>query len=402
MNLVDCDKNCCGCGACEALCPQAAISMEEDERGFFYPKINYDKCIRCGKCMKNCGYRNIRQESLKETYVAVSMSTNPQESASGGVAASLAEAVIGRAGIVYGCALLCKDGKMMPQHIRVTQAKELYLLKGSKYVQSRTAGIFQKVKQDLENKEEVLFIGTPCQISGLKGFLHREYQNLYTVDIVCHGVPSIKLFQQYVSYLENKRGQKLIDFKFRDKSEGWKLFAKLSFQSADGRITEELTEPEELSYYQMFLNSYTYRENCYHCPYASEKRQGDLTIGDYWCIDLVHPGYLNVNGGMIDEKKGVSCVVINTEHGRKLINEYGKGIRLWNSTYEQAAKYNGQLLHPAQLREERETIFRLLEEGYEAVEIWYQKRLKKIRLKRKLRSMVPKWIKRGIRKIYGR
>ena len=153
----------------------------------------------------------------------------------------------------------------------------------------------------------------------------------------------------------------------------------------------------------MFLNSYTYRENCYSCPYASDKRPADITIGDYWCIDLVHPEYLTDNEGLLDEKKGVSTLVVNNDHGKHLIEEYGEGLTKYPSTYKNAYQYNKQLIQPSMLKEERKIVLDMYKNnGYEKVEQWYQKRLAKYKRKRKLISTIPRGIKTFIKKILGR
>ena len=234
---------------------------------------------------------------------------------------------------------------------------------------------------------------------GLKGYLQKEYENLYTVEVVCHGVPSIQMFHDYLAFVEQREKKKIIEFKFRDKSQGWKLYGKMVLQDEYGAQTEKYFEPEESSYYQMFLNSYTYRENCYSCPFASEYRQGDITIGDYWCIDLIHPEYLIENGGEIDEKQGTSCLIINNEQGKKLIEKYGQGIEMWNSSYEQASRYNTQLRQPSLMKDERAIVFELQKQGYDRIERWYQKRLAKIRVIRKIRATIPKGVKKIVRKM---
>lgn len=396
---IEYGTDCCGCGACEAACPKHAVSMREDKLGFCFPEVDEKLCVNCGTCIRVCGYHNIRQHSEENTYAAVSSTERPEESASGGISAALAAEIVKSGGIVYGCAMEIQEQMSIIHHVRISDPEELPRIKGSKYVQSNIRSIFWSIRHDLEAQGDVLLIGTPCQVAAVRGYLKKQYPNFYTADIVCHGVPSAKIFHEFISFLEQTAGKRLIDFKFRDKSEGWKLFARLTYQDKGGNITEVREEPEELSYYQMFLNSYIYRENCYSCPYASKDRPGDITLGDYWGIELVHPELLQSQGGEIDESKGVSCLVINNEQGHHLLEQYGKGIRIWKSTYDQASRYNQQLLHPSERPQEREEVLALLQQGYEATETWYQKRLKVVKAKRKLRQMVPKGIKRMVRKI---
>ena len=403
IELIKNLKECCGCGACLHSCPKKAISMKENEDGFIYPEIDESLCVDCGKCIRVCKFKDaVWEKSLKETYAAYAKDTDLIQSASGGVFASLAQSVLAQGGVVYGCAMLYTEGKMTPRHLCVTEQKDLIKIKGSKYVQSELGDVYVEIKKKLQKDVDVLFSGTPCQVMGLKGYMQKDYNNLYTVEVVCHGVPSVQMFQDYLRYVEEKEEKKVVEFKFRDKSQGWKLHGKMILEDQNGVKTEKYFEPEESSYYQMFLNSYTYRENCYSCPFASEYRQGDITIGDYWCIDLIHPEYLIENGGKMDEKKGASCLVINNEQGKKLMKKYGQGVALFESTYEKASQYNAQLKQPSCMKKEREVVLELKKQGYEEIERWYQKRLSRIRFIRKIRAMIPKWIKKGIRKILGK
>lgn len=400
VELIKSLKECCGCGACYHSCPTKAISMVENMDGFVYPEIDESICVDCGKCLKVCHFKDISWEkSIQETYAAHAKDVDLIQSASGGLFASLAQSIISQKGMVYGCAMLYENGKLTPKHIGVDNLNDLVLLKGSKYVQSELGNTFVEIKRQLEEKQTVLFSGTPCQIMGLKAYLGKSYDNLYTIEVICHGVPSVKFFHDYLGYIEEKEKKKVVSFKFRDKSQGWKLHGKMVLEDTNGHKYEKYFEPEESSYYQMFLNSYTYRENCYHCPFASEYRQGDITIGDYWCIELVHPEYLVENGGEIDEGKGASCLVINNEQGRCLVNHFGQGIRLYASTYNQASQYNAQLKQPSQMKTEREMVGSLYKEGYVSIERWYQRRLNKIKRLRKIRDRVPKWLKKSIRYI---
>ena len=296
-----------------------------------------------------------------------------------------------------------EDGRLVVRHVAVTALQELPRLKGSKYVQSEIGTIYRDVQEQLNAGKTVLFSGTPCQAAGLRGFLRKAYDNLFVVDIVCHGVPSLQFFRDYLRLTEEKCGGRIVDFRFRDKSTGWKLHGRMTVETADGQAKPVYFEPEESSYYQMFLNSYTYRENCYSCPYAGGDRPGDVTIGDYWCIDLVHPEYLTQQGGRFDEQRGVSCLIINSARGRELLARFGQGIAREPSSYEQAAKYNAQLTRPSVLKEERAQVLALYRDGgYAQVEKWYQKRLRKIRFVRGLRAAVPRWAKDGIKSLLKR
>lgn len=370
--------------------------MLPDEDGFRYPVVDESKCVHCGMCERVCAYGNDRPaESEKEVYVAVSGCTNVRESASGGLFAAFAKTIIQQGGAVYGCAMEYADGKLTPRHICVTEQTDLIRLKGSKYVQSELGDTYPNVRTRLEAGQLVLFSGTPCQVAGLRGYLRKEYDNLFTIDIICHGVPSVKLFQDYIAFEEEKRGAKITAFRFRDKSQGWKLHGAMTLDSGE----TVYFEPEESSYYQMFLNSYTYRENCYSCPYASDHRPGDITIGDYWCVELVHPELLKENGGPLDHEAGVSCMIVNNDKGQQLLDLAGDGIVKWASTYEKASKYNRQLTAPSVLKPERDIVLALCRSSYAEADKWYRKRLIPIKVKRAIRAAVPRPIKNLIKKV---
>lgn len=371
----------------------------ENEDGFLYPQIDESLCINCGKCLRVCRFKDTDWEkSLKETYAAHAVDVDLVQSASGGVFASLAQAVIAQGGVVYGCAMLYEDDKLTPKHICVSEQKDLIKLKGSKYVQSDLGDIYVDIQKKLQDNIIVLFSGTPCQVMGLEAYLQKDYENLYTVEVICHGVPSIKMFHDYMAYVEKMEKKNVVEFKFRDKSQGWKLHGKMVLQDESGTKTEKYFEPEESSYYQMFLNSYTYRESCYNCPFASEYRQGDVTIGDFWCIDLVHPEYMTDKGGKIEEAKGASCLVVNNKQGENLVGKFGQGIHLWESAYESAAQYNAQLRCASGMKAEREKVFALYGEGYERVDKWYQRRLLFLKCKRKVIELIPSSCKKMIKK----
>lgn len=396
-------SDCCGCGACVQICPKSSLELKPDENGFLYPYIVSDSCIQCDLCDQVCSYKNdlLKHPLLDKehiaVYAAVSKTADLKQSASGGLFATIAKSFIQNNGIVYGAAMSTDKFGLYTKHIRVEHPEELYRTLGSKYVQSELGDSFSEIRDDLNKGKKVLFSGTPCQVAGLKGFLRKPYSNLYTIDIVCHGVPSNQFFQDYLRYEESKRRIKIKDFRFRDKSKGWQLLGSMEFEDKNGNLKKKVFSPIMSSYYQMFLNSYIYRINCYECPYAGGKRPGDITIGDYWCIELIHPELCNDNDGEIDYRSGTSCMIVNNNHGEKLIEDFGSEISTWSSSYENAARYNGQLQHSSVLRKERKLIFQLYQKGYASIDKWYWKRTRPIIVKRKIRSMIPKFVKNSIK-----
>lgn len=391
-------SECCGCGACVNACPKNAISMRTDEYGFLYPAIDKKICIKCKKCIKSCNYGKTKKISLKETYVAKTVNTDIKKSASGGVFASIATMILEQGGEIYGCELSSEKGRLLPKHIGITKESELYKVQGSKYIQSDLNDVFKRIKKGLMEDKLILFSGTPCQIAGLQGYLQKDYPTLYTVDIICHGVPSAQFFQDYITFEEKRLSRKIIDFKFRDKTQGWKLYGKLTYLNEDNEEKYKYFEPKESSYYQMFLNSYTYRDSCYCCPYAGENRQGNITIGDFWCVELIHPELIKENKGPLHYQEGTSCLIINDKKGEKLIKEYGKGIQRWKSSYKNASKYNGQLTEASKCPKERRTVLEKYKKGYRYVEKWYRKKQIPINIKENIRKQIPPFIKSFIRK----
>ncbi|WP_010247985.1 Coenzyme F420 hydrogenase/dehydrogenase, beta subunit C-terminal domain [Acetivibrio cellulolyticus] len=367
--------DCCGCGACMNICAKQAISMREDEYGFLYPVINETLCIRCGACKKVCGYQNVEESNTPlETFVGVTKKTDVMQSASGGIFASIATSVIEENGIVYGCSMELIDGVLSPIHIGVDNLVDLKKLQGSKYVQSFIGNSYSQVKQHLNSQRIVLFSGTPCQIAGLKAYLNKDYDNLLLIDIICHGVPNAKLFKDYIYSLEKKLKAKITEFNFRDKTYGWGYTGKAIYKTANGKVKEKLIYTGESSYCQLFLKSEICRESCYVCKYANSHRTGDVTIGDYWGVEKEHPVLLSSNGGSYDEKKGISCLIVNTEQGRRFIDRYASDMQLSVSKFECAARKNGQLKAPIRRSEKRYNLLELYrEKGYDAVEMWFKK-----------------------------
>lgn len=385
-------KDCCACGACLNICPKKAIKMQEDENGFLYPIIDNDKCIKCGLCIKTCALQNSKLTNTPlKTHAAQSNNTDLKKSASGGIFASLAINVIKAGGVVYGAALENVNGKLTCRHIAVNSVSNLEKLQGSKYIQSNIGNIYQDVKENLLENKTVLFSGTPCQVDGLRAYLGKKYENLYCIDIICHGVPSNKMFQDYIETLEKKYNDKIIDFKFRDKTKGWGLTAK--GYTAKGYTA--IIPANVSSFYYYFLKSYIYRDSCYSCKYACKNRCGDITIGDYWGIENAHPEVLK-NNTEFDYKSGISCLIVNTEHGKKLIEEYKDDLRLIESNFEKSAKENGQLNRASFLNvEKRNEILNLYRKiGYKGVDDSFRK----IRILNTAKNLVPAWLKNEIKR----
>lgn len=398
MILYSEKKDCCGCGACSNICPKKAITMIPDECGFLYPQIDNELCVDCGMCKKICVFQNKGSEKKPiKVYGAARKSQKIQESTSGGIFSVLAEQILESGGVVFGSAMVLENDKLVVKHISIESQKDLIKLKGSKYVQSFSNDLFLKVKYFLENGKKVLLSGTPCQIAAMRSFLKKEYEGLYLIDIICHGVPSNKFFQDYIKQLEKKKKVHIKEFKFRDKRAGWGLNASILFEK-DGKEFIEYMEHNTSSYYTMFLSSEIYRLNCYSCKYACQSRSGDITLGDFWGIEEEHPEVLQQNGGFLEEKKGISVVMINSEKGIKIWDSCVEKVQQFESSYEKAANYNHQLYRPSYKGKHREKILELyVKDGYEAVERFYSSILIKKRITNKIKGSIPKIVKKRLR-----
>lgn len=333
MNICDIEK-CSGCFACMNVCTQQAIHMKENTKGFLYPELEDSKCVKCGRCVKTCPV-NITPEFNVHRAVYAALDKNDGDrakSTSGGIFAVLAKQVIKHDGFVYGAAL---GNDMVVRHIETHTYDGLDKLRNSKYVQSEIGFCYQKAERRLLEGKQVLFSGTPCQIAGLRNYLKKGYPNLLTVDILCHGVPSPGLFKKYVIGEEQLANAKMNNMLFRSKRIGWKkLYSVRTFDNGNNADWGDSFVPGFL------LNLYL-RDSCYSCPYACEKRQGDITLGDYWEYQETPPEYIE------DDDKGISLVIINTEKGKRKWKQIRRKLITAKRTMEDAKLGNPILYKPA-------------------------------------------------------
>ena len=257
-------------------------------------------------------------------------------------------------------------------------------------------GIFQIAKKDLLDGKSVLFSGTPCQIAGLKQYLKKDYENLLTVDIICHGVPSKRFFQSFMEDYGKKLGGTITEFYFRDKSKGQGMITRSVYKDMTGENKEEVLIGGLTAYIHFFSKSYIYRKNCYSCPFASEKRVGDLTLGDFWGFHEEYPSYDEKQG--LSNGKGVSCILVNTNQGKATLEQCEGQFVLMTSDFEKVARHNDQLHSPSKYSPKREQILELYQkEGYEAVDRYFHKNYKKDILKYTVSGMLPKGLKRKLK-----
>lgn len=400
MVLFEENKDCCACGACMNICPRQAISMKEDAAGFIYPVIEEEKCIKCGLCKKACSFRKENNVSMKESIKVYAAAATEDEvlkaAASGGIFSVLAKNVLLNNGIVYGAVLIRENEQFVVKHIGIDDIADLWMLQGSKYVHSELGFTYQEVKEKLLNDKIVLFSGTPCQIAGLRSFLGKEYEKLVTVDVICHGVPNKRFFNSYINVLERKLKGNIYTYIFRDKTLGQGMHTKVEYCDKKGNGKVFITDGYLTSYFFLFLKSYIYRENCYTCPYAQEKRLSDITIGDFWGIYNVHS--TEVEKSKMSDDKGISCVLVNTDKGKKVIEAVSKDLYMFESTFDKASAYNGQLKCPSPRSQERDKVIEIFEkDGFEAVDKYYKNKFRKERMYYKIKSMIPRNIKKKLK-----
>lgn len=324
-------KLCCGCGACVQICTPKSITLEEDKEGFLYPHVDVSLCVDCGLCEKVCPVIN---QGRSCEPMAVYAAINPDEeirlqSSSGGIFTLLAESVIAENGVVFGARF---DEHWNVIHDYTETQEGLDIFRGSKYVQSRIGNTYGKILQFLKAGRKVLFTGTPCQVGGLKRYLRKEYDNLLTVDFVCHGVPSPKVWQKYldeeVAHLCDKnsvssypissfsgRDALVKGISFRNKVLGWKKYSFVLTLSKATAAGEQNTVSASSIFYdnaymQAFLDNLSLRPSCYNCPAKAGKSGSDITLGDFWGIENIDPP--------MDDDKGASLVLVNTVKGQEL------------------------------------------------------------------------------------
>lgn len=335
--------NCYGCELCKDICPVHAIEMVEDEEGFKYPKIDKEKCIKCGLCEKNCIYRKKIEKEKNEDYPLIYAASYKDEnvlknSSSGGVFTALYKHVLANKGYVVGVRY---NEDMVAEYAIADNEKECEKFRGSKYVAASINDVREKIKEKLEKGKTVLFTGNPCQIKALKTYLNKDYDNLYLVEIFCHGVPSPKVFRLYIKYLEEKYKSKVVDFKFRDKEAGWGTGkgSTIKVEFENGKI---LYEPAKYNNYnRAFANNNILRPGCSNCEFAGVNDLADMSIGDFWGIEKVMPKYSK------KQKNGISIIRINTNKGNSLFEDICRNLEYYESNlkdgYRENHKYAVQL-----------------------------------------------------------
>lgn len=363
-NTVDCS----GCGACLTVCPKNAITMEPDATGCLYPRIDQQRCIACGACLRACAFQKADGYEPVQAFAAVGRQEETvQNSASGGIFATLAQCVLEAGGAVAGAVM---EQDLAVRHILSCRQEDLARMQGSKYVQSESFVCYPDVIKALKEGETVLFSGTPCQTAAVR-HLTGDPENLITMDLICHGVPPQKMLTDFAKLLGKRFGGQVKNIKFRDKSGQKPFTAAVMLQK--GKKTRVLRlRAQYLSFYKYFLEGVTYRESCYSCPYAGLKRCADLTVGDYWGIEEHHEA--DMKQQKMPSRKDWSCVLVNTPKGQAFFKAHQDALLCFETRALWVAAQNRQLQEPSKKPPRRDRVIALYrEKGYEAVEKAYIK-----------------------------
>ncbi len=378
-------KDCSRCGACVQVCPAGCISLNQ-ERAW----IDGEKCLHCDLCRRHCHLLTMPpRKSIQTAYAAAA--TDPptrSRSASGGAFAAIARSFLESGGVVFGSAW---QNGWRAAHIGVESVEELYRLQGSKYTESDTGNTYAQAKQALKDGKRVLYSGTPCQIAGLYSYLGKQYENLFTVDIVCHGVPRGELLAEYIAYYEKKHGCRVTEWNFRIHREG--------IQGTLGRIRYEKNGTSKTvpmlwncdSYYYHFMYGTCYQERCHSCPYAQRQRTGDITLGDFWGIEKIFPGEIAGH---------TSLVLVNSGRGEAMVTGC-EALTLRPVDTEAACAQNGQLNAPSSKPQNASERFwqNYRQGGWAAVERDFLRRTRISRLKAQAVYRTPAGLKKWIRNL---
>lgn len=355
-------ESCTGCGACYNKCPVNAIEMAFDSEGFVYPQVNRELCINCKQCQNVCPELNEKKVDLMKhaegiCYAMMAEDEIRQVSSSGGMFTLMANHILEHNGIVCG-ATYTKD-YMEVKHIIIHKKDDLGKLRGSKYVQSSTENVYQRIADALNNGQKVLFVGCPCQVAGLYFYLGKQYENLYTADLVCHGANSVTAYQSFVK--EIAKGKEIKAVNFRDKAVyGWSTPTTIYFK--DGTVFNAAWNQSK--WYEGFLGGIINRKCCKECRYANRNRVGDITLGDFWQI---HRWDESCN-----DWKGTSLVLVNTEKGKKIFEKVRLQMKLCKEApLDFAVKYNDQLVRPNKAHPGRKFFFHHLEKDGYHKSLWY-------------------------------
>lgn len=341
--------NCSGCTACYSVCPRSAIEMKIDEEGFKYPEINKTKCVECVMCDRVCPIVNKNKLNKEVTSGYIVQHINDQirlKSTSGAAVNAIAEYIILNNGVVFGCEF---SNDKVCRHIMVTTVKDLKKIQGSKYVQSDLGECFKNVKKQLEAGKKVLFIGMPCQVAGLERFVKENRENLYLIDLACHGVPSPEIFKEFIQFLQNKYKDKISNFVFRDKTYGYSA-TNIKVYFSHGKTIDCRNDIKTFT--RLMFKGITLRPSCYNCTFKTKNRVSDITIFDCTLVGSYDKS--------MDDDKGTTSILCHSDKGRQLLEmkEVAQNIRIKAVDSERLILAEGSMLvASAKKSEMREAFF---------------------------------------------
>lgn len=359
-------EKCCGCEGCRSICPKLAIKMTESTDGFILPEVTPELCVECGLCEKVCPMYHAGKaisSTVGDAYAAVNKNdVELSQSSSGGIFSLVADYVLNKGGFVAGASF---DRSLTLHHIVTEDRNEISNLRGSKYLQSRIGNTFSAIKRILNTGKLVYFVGTGCQVAGLKLFLRKDYENLITSDILCHGVPPQSVFDAMIKVVEAKYNGKIEKYSFRDKSIwGWSCSSS-SYINIKSKLKYLGNEPIQKAYFNAFIKADNYRESCYVCPYAQSNRSGDITLGDFWGVEK----YLPIK----DIRKGVSAILVNTSKGQQLLDRIKGKLNLYHASISDIEQINRTLVEPTPRPVARDQFFKKFHENPEKTLMGYYK-----------------------------
>ena len=342
-------QDCVGCMACTDICPQNAVTIQYSDFGHRMPYIDEKKCVLCGMCEKVCRGKIHRNASNPSALIAFNTEKKLQlSSASGGVFSALAKEFLSCGGAVVGAELRFENGKPVCNHIVISHADELNRVISSKYVESDMTGIYRAIEKMLKDGKAVLFGGTSCQVNALYNYLELKkvsVEHLFTVDLICHGVPGIKLFSDYIEQLEEKYHSEVAAFAFR-KKENNSIYFEEQIIFAEQMHPVEKIPMSESCYYRLFMHCESYRNQCYHCDYARIDKPADITIGDYFEAREDYPEFFIYSDSEMSLNH-VNAVIVHNQKGKRLIEQYGSGLAVRSVDIRKVQLSHGQLCAPS-------------------------------------------------------
>lgn len=392
MYLETNKKNeCCGCSACVKVCPTQCILLQKDNEGFFYPLKDIDRCIKCNKCIHVCPTEKQMLKKVNSVYGGTASDpTIAKKSSSGGVYPVIARSFLENGGVVYAVELA---KSLNVKFKRVEKNEDIASTQGSKYVQCLLEeDTFNSISNDLKTGKKVCFVGTPCQVQAIKNVFPDD--NLFTIDFICHGVPSSYMLEKYIKSLENKHKGKVVDLNFRNKDKyGWSI--TLSYDIEKNDDIKRYYLPHKMSaYFVGFLHGLTLRESCYNCKFTKTKRPSDITLADFWGCDKLVPELLNENG--------VSLVFANTLAGETVINtimeQKNLALKKIDAAIGLSETINTNLARSTVRKKSRDTIYEDLEKyGFDHIDEKYFKPL--VSTKERVIAQIPYSLRKFIKKI---